>query len=65
MKLMELATAKHPDKNGRLIANMRKHNGEYPFLMFARRFLNALWAEEGRATIHYTHLQKMLWPETR
>jgi hypothetical protein len=59
-KLMDIATAKHPDKNGRLIATMRKHNGEYPFVTFARRFLNEIWRQGGEGNIHYTHLQRML-----
>jgi hypothetical protein len=31
---------------------MRKKDGEYPFVRFARRLLNALWAGDGAAEIH-------------
>ena len=59
-KLLEIATAKQPDKNGRLIATMRKRKGEYPFVTFSRRFLNEIWAQGGEANIHFLHLNKML-----
>ena len=59
-KLMEVATAKQPDKNGRLITTMRKRNGEYPFVRFSRRFLNVIWAEGGEANLHFLYLNKML-----
>ena len=59
-KLMEIATAKQPDKNGRLIATMRKRKGEFPFVRFARRFLNEIWKQGGEANIHYLHLNRML-----
>jgi hypothetical protein len=59
-KLMEIATAKQPDKNGRLIATMRKRKGEYPFVRFSRRLLNEIWAEGGEANIHFLHLNTML-----
>lgn len=32
---------------------MRKRNGEYPFIRFARRLLNALWASGGEARINH------------
>jgi hypothetical protein len=59
-KLMDLATAKHPDKNGRLIVAMRKRKGEYPLVRFSRRFLNEIWAQGGTANIHFRHLNRML-----
>ncbi len=31
---------------------MRRRDGEYPFVRFARRLLNALWAEDGAASLH-------------
>ena len=31
---------------------MRKRRGEYPFVRFARRFLNAIWQGEGKAHIN-------------
>jgi hypothetical protein len=31
---------------------MRRTGGEYPFIRFARRLLNALWAEDGAAEVH-------------
>ena len=59
-KLMEIATAKQTDKNGRLIATMRKRKGEYPFIRFGRRFLNEIWKQGGEANIHFLHLNRML-----
>ncbi len=32
--------------------NMRKRGGDYPFVKFARRFLNAIWQGEGKAHIN-------------
>jgi hypothetical protein len=31
---------------------MRQRDGEYPFVRFARRLLNAIWAGDGAAEIH-------------
>lgn len=63
-KLLEIATAKKEDKNGRLIATMRKKEGEYPFIKFARRFLNRIWQHEGTENIHHRHLNRMLDQES-
>ncbi len=59
-KLLEIATTKQADKNGRLIATMRKRKGEYPFVRFSRRFLNEIWKQGGEANIHFLHLNRML-----
>ena len=59
-KLMDIATSKQPDKNGKLIAIMRKRRGEYPFVKFSRRLLNQIWTQGGEANIHFLHLNKML-----
>ena len=31
---------------------MRRRKGEYPFVRFARRLLNAIWQEDGAAHLH-------------
>jgi len=60
-RLIKLATAKKKDKNGRLIATMRKRQGEYPFVKFARRLLNTIWEKgAGEANINFHHLNLML-----
>lgn len=44
---------------------MRRKDGEYPLLRFARRLLNALWAEDGAAEIHGDILRDLCGSQNR
>jgi len=39
---------------------MRKREGEYPIIRFARQFLNLLWDHKGSARIHTETLTRMV-----
>ena len=46
------ATVQHRLEEIALANKMRKRNSEYPFLKFARRFLNAIWQGKGKSHIN-------------